>query len=72
MERIVMTSPLVGICHMQLCAKADVPDDELLAFANRANPSGTTLGWSTVVRSEEGKPVQCKDDPKRTHFLLRC
>jgi hypothetical protein len=72
MDPIIVTKPVVGIAHMQLCAKKEVPDEELLAYANRVNPSGTELGWCTVLHSNDGKPITCSDDPERTHYLLVC
>ena len=76
MERVVTTKPINGICAMQVCVVADASDDEILAHANRDNPSGTSLGWVAVVRvkSPDGPdgPVACADDPGRLHILVRC
>jgi hypothetical protein len=73
MERIVTTKPIVGICHMQVCAEADVTDEEILEHCNTGNPSGTMNGWSSIVRSPENMaPVVCKDDPARLHFMVAC
>jgi hypothetical protein len=52
-----------------------------LSVCNSENPSGTSNGWSQVVRqAEEGSlfqtekslPVQCADDPGRLHFMVLC
>jgi hypothetical protein len=77
MPRIVVTRSIVGIAHMQVCAEADVTDEEILAVCNRENPSGTEYGWSRVCRADDefwGKtaPTPCADDPTRTHFLVAC
>lgn len=79
LPRVVVTRPMVGIAHMQVCAVSDVTDAEILAACNDQNPSGTSLGWSSVVRSHEedptwGKlgPVQCEGDPTRSHFMVSC
>lgn len=79
MNRVVVTRPIVGICHMQVCAAKDATDEEILAICNRENPSGTTNGWGHVVRSAEPDsmfktpgPVQCDDDPERLHILVAC
>lgn len=72
MERVVVTKPFVGICHMQVCAVSDASDQEVLAKANQENPSGTTLGWTNVVRAGDGGPVPCADDSSRVHLLLSC
>jgi hypothetical protein len=71
-RRVIVTRPMIGICHMQACAVSDASDAEILAACNRDNPAGTTNGWSEVVREGEGAPVQCESDPARTHFLVVC
>jgi hypothetical protein len=48
-ERIIITIPFHGICHMQVCAEKDVTDEEILKICNEQNPSGTINGWSTVL-----------------------
>jgi hypothetical protein len=70
----MVTREFVGICHMQVCADSEATDEAILEVCNRENPSGTTNGWSRVVRDAEGPqaPVQCHDDAKRTHFLVAC
>jgi hypothetical protein len=77
MERIVVTNPMVGIAHMQVCAVADATDEEILSVCNRDNLAGTRNGWTTVCRENDGfwgdtGPVACKDDPSRMHFLVAC
>jgi hypothetical protein len=72
MNRVVITKCMIGICHMQVCAVKDATDEEILAVANRENPSGTRNGWGTVIRKGKGKPVTCADDKSRKHFLISC
>ena len=72
MERVIVTRAMVGICHMQVCAEADVTDEEILKTANRENPSGTTQGWCEVIREGDGAPVVCAEYPERWHFMLVC
>ena len=72
MERVIVTNPFNGLCHMQVCAIADATDEEILEVCNRENPSGTSLGWCGVIREGDGAPVQCQDFPDRTHFLVNC
>lgn len=74
MERVTITRPFVGICHMQVCAESDVTDEEILAVCNRDNPSGTSNGWSQVHRRCDDKqgPVTCASNKARTHFLVSC
>jgi hypothetical protein len=79
-ERVVVTRPIVGFCHMQVCAVNDASDEEVLGAANSQNPSGTTAGWTRIVRSPEDAfgatncgPVPCADSPGgRTHYMLVC
>jgi len=60
---------------MQVCAEAEATDEEILAVCNRENPSGTSMGWSRVVRedcdSAQG-PVPCDDRAGRAHILVLC
>jgi hypothetical protein len=81
MNRVVVTRAFIGICGMQVCACKDATDEEILSVCNSENPSGTSNGWSQVVRqAEEGSlfqtekslPVQCADDPGRLHFMVLC
>lgn len=77
MDKVIVTRPMVGICHMQVCAHKDATDDEILAVCNRQNPAGTTNGWSSIVREEsefwgDMRPVQCQDDPERVHYIVAC
>jgi len=72
MAKVIVTRPMLGLCHMQVCAIKDVTDEEILEVSNRENPSGTTGGWSSVIREGDGKPGQCSDYPNRMHFLVQC
>ncbi len=57
---------------MQVCAVADASDAEILSVCNRENPSGTSMGWSVVVRSGDNEPVTCEQYVERRHFLVSC
>ena len=74
MARVDVSRPYVGICHMQACAVKDASDAEILAVCNRENPSGTSLGWTTVIRegAKQQEPVACEQAPERLHFLVSC
>ena len=77
LPRVLVTKPIVGIAHMQVCAANDATDDEILAVCNAQNPSGTSHGWGTVCRTASEfwgpvGPVPCADDASRTHFLVAC
>ena len=75
MDRVLITKPIVGIAHMQVCAKAEATDDEILATCNGSNPSGTTHGWGVVIREDDhtgAGPVVCGAHPDRLHILVMC
>lgn len=78
-KRVIVTRPMIGLCHMQVCAVADATDEEILAVCDAENPAGTTFGWATVHRAPEewlgGEipgPVECADVPGRVHLLVSC
>lgn len=80
MKRVIVTRPIVGIVHMQVCAVEDATDEEILAVCNRENRAGTTHGWTTVIRCADAEragvpsaaPVRCASVPTRMHFLVSC
>lgn len=76
MDRVVITRPILGICHMAVCAAKDATDEEILDVCNRENPSGTSAGWASVVRDDpeypQANPVQCADDSERLHIMVSC
>ncbi len=72
MERVIVTRPVCGICHMQVCAVADATDEEILKVCNGENPSGTTNGWDAVIRRGDGAPVVCATYPERRHIMVSC
>lgn len=64
---------MIGLCHMQICAKKDIPEEEIIEAANRLNPSGTSNGWVNIVKKPENcAPRPCDDDSNRIHYLLVC
>lgn len=79
-NRVVVTRFWCGICGMQVCAVPDATDKEILEVCNRENPSGTSNGWSIVIRklddasqlSEKQLPGPCADFPERIHYLVVC
>lgn len=76
MDRVIVTRPVIGICHMAVCAAKDATDEEILSECNRRNPSGTTSGWSAVIRNDEEypqcNPIACADDPERLRIMVSC
>ncbi len=77
MEKVIVTKPMVGLCHMQVCVDKTATDEEILTVCNRDNPSGTSSGWGRVIKSDDPNwgtigPVQCKEYPSRIHYLVSC
>ena len=72
MDRVVITVPIVGVAHMQVCAVKDATDEEILAKCAE-NIAGTQHGWTTVLR-QDGKagPIPCVAHPGRVHFFVMC
>jgi hypothetical protein len=82
MDRVEVTRCMVGIAGMQVCCVSDATDEEILAVCNSKNPSGTSGGWSVVLRTERGEgsmysgkaclPGKCEKYPERMHILVLC
>ena len=76
LARVIVTNPMIGLIHMQVCAVKDATDEEMLEVANKENPAGTSNGWGIVLRGsaehENQRPVQCDSHPDRLHFILVC
>ena len=68
-KRVIVTRPVVGICNMQVCIVKDATDEEILRVCNKENPSGTSHGWATVVRSDI---AICANDKDRQHLFVQC
>lgn len=72
LSKVIVTNPVIGICHMQVCAEKDLGEEEVLHEANQQNPSGTFNGWSRIERDGNLAPVVCADDLSRMHYILVC
>lgn len=82
MEKVEVSRIWTGLTSMQVCAEDDATDKEILKVCNRDNPSGTSGGWSIVVRSKTdcsknkidstAAPGKCEDYEGRTHFIVMC
>ena len=82
MERVIITRRMIGLVAMQVCAVKDATDEEILIVCNNENPSGTSNGWTSVVRevkednsyyTKYSLPVPCGDNPEtRLHFIILC
>jgi hypothetical protein len=77
-KRIITNKPMLGIFAMQFCAESDVTNEEILNHCNTNNLAGTTTGWCRVIRENETgihegyRPVECAENPERTHFTVLC
>lgn len=75
---IEIIRPIIGIAMCQICAPKTSTEEELLKFANKFNPSGTTNGWIKVIMQGDEEypssqyPVQCDDIEENMHYLLVC
>jgi len=72
MDDVVVTKPMIGICHMQACVKKGLGEDKILEEANKLNLCGTTQGWCRIEREGNMAPVQCVDHPDREHVIIVC
>jgi hypothetical protein len=65
-----------GALDMQVCVPGDWSDAQVIAFAERANPCGTTNGWSIRREGDEalrGMPERnpCVGGPAgNVHIML--
>lgn len=67
---------------MQVCAIADVTDEEILAHCNADNPQETAGGWHAVIRTRDdcvkhevdpgAVPGDCAHIVGRKHFIALC
>lgn len=62
---------------VQVCVPKTFTDEEILAFAEKAYPAGTSAGWS--IRREGSKLLQgapernqCHALPNHVHIVLDC
>ena len=74
MSRASVVKPWAGVFGMIICVDANATDEQILAECNEQNPSGTSRGWTRVVRDEPAPrgPVACADRPDRIHFIVEC
>jgi len=80
LKRVEVTRVWCGFCSMQVCVIPGATDEEILEVCNSENPSGTSGGWSKVIRkmedvvwgSESMLPDHCEEYPERIHYLVVC
>lgn len=76
-EAMVTRSHLLD---MQVCVPSDWTDEQVIEFANRKNPAGTTHGWFITKEGDEvlqdsHERVQCSGPNGRegfVHVMLHC
>jgi hypothetical protein len=64
-----------GFLDMQVCVPKDFTDEQIVEFANGANPCGTTKGWT--IRKEGDKALcgmpernPCDERANCVHIML--
>lgn len=64
-----------GVLDCQVCVPESFTDEEVLAFANAANPCGTSLGWAIRKQGDVGlagcdERVKCTGREGYVHIML--
>lgn len=39
MNKVIIASPMIGICHMSVCCEKDATNEEILEVCNGENPA---------------------------------
>lgn len=65
----------IGALDMQVCVPTDWSDEQVIEFANRENPCGTTGGWFIRKKGSkylQGAPErrQCEERAGYVHIML--
>ena len=61
-----------SLLNIQVCSS--LSEEETLEWLRRVSPAGTSANWGFQRKDDKDylAPVQCVDDPKRTHYIFRC
>lgn len=64
-----------GLLDMQVCIPKEWTDEQVVEFANKENPCGTTNGWQIRREGDEAlagceERVQCGDRENYVHIML--
>jgi hypothetical protein len=71
MDDVIVTRPMLGLCHMEACVKKGLDDETILREVNKLNPCATTQRWCRIERDEESlRPVQCEQEADREHLIV--
>jgi hypothetical protein len=60
---------------MRVCVPSDFTDEQIIAFAEKQNPAGTSNGWviarkgATALAGSEER-IQCAEKPDCVHMVL--
>lgn len=65
------------VLDMQVCVPEVFTDEQVVEFANKENPAGTSGGWAITKAGNEylaGDPERqkCDDRPGHVHIMLHC
>ncbi len=63
------------VLAMQVCVPETHTDEQIIAFAEKANPCGTQHGWAIAKNGHpalKGDPetVKCGENPNQKHCVL--
>lgn len=62
-----------GIVSAQICVAKGLPDDKIVALANKLSPTGLhEISWSIYTKGPDPARVQCAKHPDREHIVLVC
>ena len=63
-----------GLCTCRVCAPTKMSKEEVERLTNLECPTGISSKWiiPDKYHEEQAKPVTCKDDSSRTHYILYC
>lgn len=65
----------VGLVYASVCAKADLPPEEVERLVNEVSPTGISSRWTISpekFRTGEDNPHQCETHSDRKHYLMVC
>ena len=59
-----------SILNIQVCSK--LSEEETLAWLRINSPAGTSANWGLQRKDADDylEPVQCAEDPNRTHYIF--
>lgn len=71
LDTLIVIRP--GVVSSQICVAKGLSDKEVVALANKLNPSGLRLfSWNIHAKGPDPVRVQCAKHPDREHIVLVC